>query len=53
MIASWQQLDKYEYEYDENGYTGWYRVFMGYPIPINVAWFEWNYKTQAIRKRTN
>jgi hypothetical protein len=30
----WQQIGKYEYEFDSNGYTGWYRRIGG-----RLAWY--------------
>ena len=47
----WQRQGSYEYEYNESGYTGWCRTYMGYPIPVGATWQEWNNKTGETRER--
>jgi len=44
-MTSWQTIGQYQYEYDENGYTGWYRCVGG--RLADGRWPEWNSKTGA------
>lgn len=46
-FSAWQTLGQYEYEYDENGYTGWYRCVNGRDAA--GKWPECNYETGATR----
>lgn len=46
-MTAWQSLGEYEYEYDENGYTGWCRCINGWCA--DGHWPQWNYKTGAKR----
>jgi len=39
----WQSLGKYQYEVDENGYTGWCRCVGG--RMADGYWPAWNYTT--------
>lgn len=43
----WQRIGDYEYEYDENGYTGWYRCVGG--RLATGRWPAWNYNTGETR----
>jgi hypothetical protein len=43
----WQRIGQYEYEYDENRYTGWYRCVGG--RCRDGHWPEWNSLTGGKR----
>lgn len=45
----WQVLGSYEFEVDENAYTGWYRCANG--RTAQSGWPEWNSRTGAMRMR--
>ncbi len=42
MIA-WQTIGRYEYEYNEHGYTGWFRCVGG--RLASGCWPQWNNNT--------
>ena len=42
-MTSWQQIGNYEYEFDENGYTGRYRCVGG--RLADGRWPCWDYNT--------
>lgn len=50
-ITAWQSLTigayEYQYEYTEQGYTGWHRCASG--RLADGRWPEWNYKTGETR----
>lgn len=46
-MTSWQQLGHYEYEYGQNGYTGWCRCIGGQLA--NGTWPQFNSYTGATR----
>lgn len=46
-MKSWQTIGQYEFEYDENGYTGWCRCVGG--RNANGLWPAWNQTTGAKR----
>lgn len=46
-MTSWQQIGSYEYEYDENGYTGYYRCFGG--RQADGRWPAWHSETGAMK----
>jgi len=46
-MTSWQTLGKYEYEYDQSGYTGWCRCLGG--RLADGRWPEWNANTGGHR----
>jgi hypothetical protein len=50
-ITFWQRLyigsGGYEFEYDEHGYTDWYRCIGG--RLADGRWPEWNTKTKEVR----
>lgn len=39
----WRRIGQYEYEYDEKGYTGWYRRVDG--RLACGSWPQWNMNT--------
>ena len=41
-MTSWQRIGQYEYEFDNDGYTGWYRCVGG---RMAGGWPEWNSQT--------
>lgn len=43
----WQRIGNYEFEYDKNGYTGWYRCVGG--MMSNNHWPQWNNINGATR----
>ena len=46
-MTGWQNIGHYQYEYDKNGYTGWYRCVSG--KMADGRWPEWNSHTGATR----
>lgn len=39
-MTAWQQQGRYEFEYDEHGYTGWYRCVGGMMANgVHPKWF--------------
>lgn len=50
-MTLWQQLsfcnNRYEFEYDQRDYTGWYRCIGG--RLADGRWPEWNYRTSEKR----
>lgn len=42
-MSGWQTLGRYEFEYDEHGYTSWYRCVQG--RLADGRWPEWNLLT--------
>ena len=47
LLTCWQTIGRYEYEYNERGYTGWYRCVGG--RQANGLWPQWNINTGATR----
>lgn len=46
-MTGWQQIGNYEYEYDKNGYTGWYRCVGGRLVTgIHPQWFSESVKSK-------
>lgn len=48
-MTAWQTLGRYQYQYDEKGYTGWCRCVGG--RLRNGLWPEWNENTGEKRYR--
>ena len=46
-MTGWQTMGQYQYEYDSNGYTGWYRCVGG--RMADGRWLQWNSRTGATR----
>jgi len=46
-MYAWQQIGGYEFQFDANGYTGWYRCVGG--RLADGRWPQWNYLTGEAR----